>query len=109
MVIDKYAEAEQEEISQEDMESAEDELREIFANLDLDDFKTPLDDLEEKLKLRKVTSDELSEVLGVSPSRIHQLWKEGIIEEPVRENGRYYFRLLESVNYYITYLRRSRS
>ena len=91
-----------EEIEDENM--TDEEISAILASAILS-YRTPIDILEETLDLRRVTTDELALVLGITTTRISQLWKEGIIEEPQIEGKRYYFSLLNCVNQYLCYLR----
>lgn len=84
------------------------ELAEIFASLDLSELagvKDPVDELTDALGLRKVSTEELALVLGITDRRISQLWKAGQIPEPARDGNKHYFDLLQSVQGYIEFLR----
>lgn len=65
----------------------------------------PLDALTEKLGLRDVTTKELSLILGLSDRRISQLWQSGNLPEPAKVKRQYYFPLLPSINWYLSFLR----
>ena len=82
-----------------------DELKAIFAGIDVEIPPDPIDTLTEVLGLRDVTTEELSEVLGVTDRRISQLWMDGHIPEPHKEGKRHYFPLLHSVVGYIRFLK----
>ena len=82
-----------------------DELKAIFAGLDIEIPPDPLDTLTEALGLREVTTEELTAVLGVTDRRISQLWIDGHIPEPRKEGKRHFYPLLRSVAGYIRFLK----
>ena len=81
------------------------ELAELFAALTPEDIPDSFDALTKALKLREVTTDELTLVLGITDRRISQLWQDGIIPEPRKDGRRHWFPLLASIRGYIDFLR----
>jgi hypothetical protein len=81
------------------------DLRAIFAGIDIEIPPDPLDTLTEALGLREVTTEELAAVLGVTDRRISQLWIDGHIPEPRKEGKRHFYPLLRSVAGYIRFLK----
>lgn len=82
-----------------------DELKAIFAGIDIEIPPDPLDTLTEELGLREVTTEELAAVLGVTDRRISQLWMDCHIPEPRKDGKRHYYPLLHSVAGYIRFLK----
>lgn len=80
-------------------------LAEALAGIELKFPPNPLEELNDRLGLREVTTDELALILGITDRRISQLWQSGIIPEPNKKGNRYYFPLLESVRDYIDFLK----
>ena len=83
----------------------EDALYAVFASVDWEHIPGPFDALTKELKLREVTTAELSQILGITDRRISQLWLAGDIPEPRNDGKRHWFPLLDTVHAYISFLK----